>query len=318
MERIAVVIPVLNESQILPVSLPKIAQVLALAQCEPRLIPVDDGSTDNSRVVLAKLAEQDPRITPLAFTRNFGKEAAILAGLDQALTDPEVQAVLVMDADLQHPPDLIPQLITHWRAGHRVVEGVRDGRQGEGPIKRLGASVFYAAMSRYCGLDLDRVTDFKLIDRSVAAQILALGERGRFFRGLVHWLGYQSFAVQFTVPDRAVGASRWGIGGLARYAWRNLTSFSAAPLQLVTLLGGIGLLVGLVLAVKAIVDKVSGVALDGFSTVILLSIIFSSLILLALGIIGSYLARIYEEIKARPAYVLRDSLQDTPPRKPSA
>ncbi len=319
---LAIVVPVFNEAGLLVSSTASIMRHAKAVDMPVRLILIDDGSHDDSLAVISGIAAADPRIEALAFTRNFGKEAAILAGIERAIAHADTAAVLVMDADLQHPPSLIAHFVGLWRDGAMVVEGVRANREGDGLIKRLGAGLFYRVFARVAGVDLSGVTDFKLLDRRVAQQILMLGERARFFRGLVNWLGHDTVQVPFVVPARGQGASdasagatdtRWSLPALARYGWSSLTAFSSAPLRLITLMGALGLLLGVVLAVKAIIDKLSGVALDGFSTVILLSVIFSSLILISLGIVGSYLARIYDELKARPAYVLRHLPGKAPP-----
>jgi dolichol-phosphate mannosyltransferase len=204
-------------------------------------------------------------------------------------------------------------MLDHWRQGARVVEAVKRSRGDESPVRRGLAHGFYGLFSRLSGLDMQGATDFKLLDRQIVGEVLALGERTRFFRGIVRWLGHPAARVEFDVPARAGGHSAWGFGALARYGWRNLTAFSSAPLQLVTLAGVLGLSVGALLAAKAVLDKLAGRALTGFSTVILLQVIFGSLMLLSLGIIGSYIARIYDEIKRRPLYVLR-----SPPADPAS
>jgi polyisoprenyl-phosphate glycosyltransferase len=321
---IALVVPVYNEADLITRSLP---EILARARdaapgSAVELIAVDDGSKDRSRESLAALSAQEPAIRYVSFTRNFGKEAAIHAGLAQALDRTRASVVVVIDADLQHPPELIAQMVQHWRGGAKVVEAVKRARGDEGPLRRLAARVFYSMFTRLSGLRLDQDTDYKLLDREVVAAALALGERARFFRGIVRWLGFPTVQVPFDVAPRAGGATSWSIASLARYAWRNLTSFSSAPLRLVTIFGAVGLVVGAALAVKAVIDKLQGQALSGFSTVILLQVIFSSLILLSLGIIGSYIALIYDELKRRPHYILRpeDTLArgaafDTAPRE---
>jgi len=307
---IALVVPVYNEAELIPRTLP---QILARArEAAPgsavELIAVDDGSMDGTRAALAAMAAQDPAFRFVSFTRNFGKEAAIHAGLAEAMDKTQAAAVIVIDADLQHPPELMATMVQHWRAGAQVVEAVKRARGNEGPLRRLAARLFYTMFTRLSGLRLDQDTDYKLLDREVVAAALALGERARFFRGIVRWLGFPTVQVAFDVAPRAGGTTSWSITGLARYAWRNLTSFSSAPLGLVTTFGSIGLVVGAALALKAVIDKVQGRALSGFSTVILLQVIFSSLILLSLGIIGSYIARIYDELKRRPHYVIRPDL----------
>lgn len=311
---IALIVPVYNEGALLETSLPSIlAQVRQDApEAIVRLVAVDDGSRDGTREALARLAQAEPGLVYASFTRNFGKEAAIQAGLQLALERTQAQVLVVMDADLQHPPQLVAALLAHWRDGLSVAEAVKRARPAdEGGVRRVAAGLFYGAFSRFAGLQLDQDTDFKLLDRQIAQAVVQLHERGRFFRGIVRWLGHPSGRVEFDVPERAGGQSGWSLLGLAGYAWRNLTSFSSAPLRLVTGLGGAGLVMGLVLGGKALADKIDGRALDGFSTVILLQIVFSSLILISLGIIGSYIARIYDEIKQRPHYVLRP--EDTVP-----
>lgn len=307
LQRIALVVPVYNEADLVTSSLP---EILARARdAAPgyavELIAVDDGSKDGSRASLAALAAQEPAIRFLSFTRNFGKEAAIHAGLAEAIEDTGAAAVIVIDADLQHPPELMGPMVRHWREGAKVVEAVKRARGDEGPLRRLAARTFYSMFTKMSGLRLDQDTDYKLLDREVAVAALALGERARFFRGIVRWLGFPTVQVPFDVAPRAGGSTSWSFRSLARYAWRNLTSFSSAPLGLVTTFGAVGLVVGGVLAVKAVVDKLQGQALSGFSTVILLQVIFSSLVLLSLGIIGSYIALIYDEIKRRPHYIIR-------------
>jgi glycosyltransferase involved in cell wall biosynthesis len=307
LKHLVLVVPVYNEADLAARSLPHILRCAreAAAGAPVRLVAVDDGSRDGTREVLEALAAQEPGIHPIGFTRNFGKEAAIHAGLAEALATGEVDAIVVIDADLQHPPELIADMLQHWRAGASVVEGVKRERGRESPLRRWAAGFFYRTFTRVSGLRLDQDTDFKLLDREVASAVLQLGERARFFRGIVRWLGFPAARVEFDVAPRAGGNTGWSLLGLARYAWRNLTSFSSAPLGLVTLFGAIGLGVGALLAVKALLDWYQGRALSGFSTVILLQVMFSGLVLLSLGIIGDYIARIYDELKGRPHYILR-------------
>ena len=314
---LCLVVPVFNEAELLARSLP---QILAAAeQAAPgatvHLVAVDDGSTDASARCLQELQGLYPQLRVLGFTRNFGKEAALQAGLEYAYAHTGAEVFVVIDADLQHPPTLIGPILEHWRQGALVVEAVKRSRGDENWLRRGLARAFYRIFSRLSGMDMQGATDFKLLDRRVVAEVLVLAERTRFFRGIVRWLGYPAAQIAFDVPVRDAGRSGWGLRALFRYAWRNLTAFSSAPLQLVTLAGVLGLSVGALLVAKALFDKFSGQALSGFSTVILLQVIFGSLVLLSLGIIGSYIARIYDEIKRRPHYVLRP---DPPPVAPAA
>lgn len=306
---LALVVPVFNEAVLVPRSLPHIAQAAreAAPGCDVRLVVVDDGSTDGTCDALDLLAGSHPGLQSISFTRNFGKEAAIHAGLRHALETTPAQVLVVIDSDLQHPPALIAAMVDRWRHGYDVVEAVKRHRGEESAGRRLAARVFYGVFSKFSGLRLDEDTDFKLLDRKVAQALVQMDERVRFFRGLIRWMGFTSARLEFDVAPRAAGGTGWSVLGLARYAWRNLTSFSSAPLRIVSLLGGLGLAVGLALGVKTLVDKFQGHGLDGFTTVILVQIIFGSLILLSLGVIGSYIARIYDELKARPHYVLRPS-----------
>jgi len=304
---ICLVVPVHNEAAILATSLPRILGSVRSAApgVDVRLLAVDDGSTDGSLAVLVELARQDRAIDFVAFTRNFGKEAAIHAGLKVGLDRTDADAFVVLDADLQHPPELVAPMLERWREGYLVVEAVKRDRGEESALRRHAALAFYRLFSRLSKIEMDGATDFKLLDRTVAAELVQLAERTRFFRGMVGWLGHPTASIEFDVPEREGGRSAWSIGSLARYAWRNLTAFSSAPLEFVTWLGAVGLAAGALLALKALFDKFSGQALSGFSTIILLQVLFGSLILLSLGIIGSYIARIYDEIKQRPHFVLR-------------
>lgn len=306
-QHLCLVMPVYNEAAGLARAVPQILAEATAAAPASRLtlVAVDDGSADASARILETLQAQHPQLQVIGFTRNFGKEAALQAGLDFGLAHTQADVFVVIDADLQHPAQLLGQMIGHWRQDARVVEAVKRQRGDGGWLRNRLAVGFNRIFSRLSGMDITGATDFKLLDRAVVAELQSLPERTRFFRGMVRWLGHPAVQVPFDVPPRAAGTSAWGAWSLLRYAWHNLTAFSSVPLQLVTLAGVLGLITGAVLAAKALYDKLSGQALSGFSTVILLQVIFGSLVLLSLGVIGSYLARIYEELKRRPHYVLR-------------
>ncbi len=268
------------------------------------LIAVDDGSVDDSTAEILRAAALDRRIRLLTFTRNFGKEAAIHAGLAHARGD----AVIVLDGDLQHPPQLIPKMLSLWRQGWLVVDAVKQDRGNETLAARLSARLFYAVLRGLAGLDLQGHSDFKLLDRVVVDAYLAFPEQGRFFRGLIHWTHYPSAQIPFSVPKRAGGGgSHWSRLKLLRYAINNITSFSSLPLRLVSLLGGVTLFIGGVIGVISLLQKLNGQAIGGFTTVILLLVIIGGAILLGLGIIGHYVARLYDEVKRRPTYVIKPS-----------
>jgi dolichol-phosphate mannosyltransferase len=267
------------------------------------LIAVDDGSTDRTWEVIAGLKGEMPELLGVRLSRNFGKEAAIAAGLDEVMGD----VCIVIDADLQHPPALIPEMVRRWREeGWDVVEAVKTDRGAESLTHRVAARTFYRAAAWLTGYDLRDASDFKLLDRRVLTEWRRLGERVTFFRGLVAWLGFRRTTVAFDVPARAGGRSRWSLRALVSLAIDAVTSFSALPLHLVTVLGLVMLVIAVIIGVQAIRLWFEGLAFPGFTTVILLQLLIGGFLMVSLGIIGTYIARIYDEVKARPRYVVRE------------
>lgn len=305
--RLSVVVPVYGEAAGIRAFVAELTAVLDGLGSPYEVIVVDDGSSDGTWGVLEELAVSNARLRALRLSRNFGKEAALSAGLNVA----QGEAVVVMDGDLQHPPSLIPKMVRLWsEAGVEVVEAVKERRGSESVWSRWRAGIFYGLLDRLSGYDLRGASDFKLMDRRVVEAWRRMGERALFFRGMIAWLGFRHAQVQFTVLVRQSGASKWSLVTLVRLATNAVTSFSSFPLQLVTLAGGVFLVFSVVLGVQTLYQKFSGHAVDGFTTVILLLLIVGSLLMLSLGIIGSYIARIYEEVKGRPRYVVADVLGD--------
>ncbi|MEZ5287121.1 MAG: glycosyltransferase family 2 protein [Vicinamibacterales bacterium] len=304
--RLSIVVPAYQESRGLADGVHAIRAAAASTGLTFEIVAVDDGSTDGTWDVIEALAAACPELTALRLSRNFGKEGAIAAGLDAAAGD----ACIVMDADLQHPPGLIPDMVRLWSdEGWDVVEAVKADRGRESFVRRIIARTFYRVAAALTGYDLQDASDFKLLDRRVLDEWRRLGERATFFRGLVAWLGFSRTQVRFEVPVRTAGESRWSwpaLGGLAAQA---VTSFSALPLQLVTVLGLVMLLVALLVGAQALRLWYEGLALPGFTTVILLQLIIGGFLMISLGIIGTYIARIYDEVKGRPRYVVRNSLR---------
>ncbi len=310
---LSVVIPSYCEGSGVIETLDVVAGVLRKAAIPHELIVIDDGSTDDTWSFLENACATYPRLRAVRFSRNFGKEASIWAGLRHASGD----AVLVMDADLQHPPGLIPEMYRIWREARvDVVEAVKTHRSREPLLNRLGARLFYTLMNRLSGFDLDRATDFKLLDRRAVDLLLHLEERNLFFRGIVAWMGFERAQVSFEVPERAHGRSKWTLVKLAGLFTRSITAFSTLPLQLITLAGVLFLLFSLILGTKVFAQWWMGEAVEGFTTVILLLEIIGSLLMLSLGILGTYLARIYEEVKRRPLYVEAAVLASEPSDRP--
>lgn len=269
------------------------------------LIFVNDGSRDATWKRIEEAHQKDSRVKGVNFTRNFGKEAAILAGLSFA----KGECCVVMDCDLQHPAQIVPQMYRLWEEGYEVVEGVKHSRGDENPLHKACAGVFYKLMSLAAETDLSRASDFKLLDRKVVEVLLAMPERNSFFRALSSWVGYRTIQIEFDVQERIAGASKWSAFSLAKYAIRNIAAFSSAPLQIVTLCGEITFLISVILGIQTLIRYGTGHSVEGFTTVILLILFIGSLLMISLGIIGFYLARIYDEIKCRPRYLIREILK---------
>ncbi len=227
----------------------------------------------------------------------------MFAGLEQARGD----CCAVLDCDLQHPPEKLVEMYRLWEQGYEVVEGVKADRGDESALHRFAAHSFYSIISRATGMDMASASDFKLLDRKVVDALKAMPERGVFFRALSYWVGFKRTELRYDVRERTAGESKWSTRALIRYAINNIGSFSSAPLHITTVLGVLMLAIALVFGVNALVQKLMGNALGGFTTVILLLLIASSLIMISLGVIGFYVARIYEELKGRPRYIISQS-----------
>lgn len=298
---LSIILPAYNEKQNMERTAVTLSGILDKENIPFELVFVSDGSTDGTYEEVCRLAGQDKRIRGAEFSRNFGKEAAIFAGLELALGE----ACIVMDCDLQHPPEVIPEMYRYWQEGFEVVEGIKKSRGKESAFHGMFAGMFYGIMSRMMKMDMRSSSDFKLLDRKVVNVLLGLGERNTFFRALSFWAGFRAVKVEYEVQERAFGSSKWSFKGLIRYAVSNVTSFSTIPLQLVTVMGIVSILFSAVLAVQTLVKYMMGTAVEGFTTVILLILIIGGFIMISLGIIGHYLARIYEEVKGRPRYIIR-------------
>lgn len=297
---LSIVLPAYNEEQNISNTAEVLGELLAGESIEYELIFISDGSGDATFQEIQKAAEKDSRVKGAEFSRNFGKEAAIFAGLELTSGD----AVVVMDCDLQHPPEVIPQMWKLWQEGAEVVEGIKISRGKESLPHKLSAGLFYKLMSRLIKMDMNASSDYKLLDRKVVDVLLGLPERNTFFRALTFWAGFRTESVQYEVQERQYGESKWSFWSLMKYAITNATSFSTLPLQLVTVMGMISILFSVVLAVQTLVKFLMGTAVEGFTTVILLILIIGGFLMLSLGIIGHYIARIYEEVKGRPKYII--------------
>lgn len=295
-----VVIPVYNEEKNISNAIKVIMGHIEKLDLLFELYLIDDGSRDKTPEIISGLACNDSRIKFIGFVRNFGKEAAIKAGLDYADGD----AVIVMDCDLQHPPELIGRMVALWKdEGYKLVHCKKSGRGKESIFYKLSAGLFYSVFNKLTGGDFRGSSDFRLLDREVVLEYRTLTERNAFFRGLVDWFGYKTATIDFKVPERVGGESKWTLGGLVGLSVKAVTSFSKIPLHIVTILGTMFLIFSLILAVQTLINFIIGNPSSGFTTVILLLLITGSCIMISLGIIGEYLSKMYDEIKARPMYI---------------
>ncbi len=297
---ISVILPSYNEEKMVPVAAERLAGILGEAGIDYELLFVDDGSRDATWREIERCAAADPHVVGIHFSRNFGKESAMFAGLETAKGD----CAVVIDCDLQHPPEKIVEMYRLWEEGYEVVEGMKEDRGEETGFHRFAARSFYGIISRLTGMDMASSSDFKLLDRKVVDTLNRLPERKVFFRALSFWVGFKKTEVHYCVQARTEGESKWSTRSLIRYAITNITSFSSAPLHMVTAMGVLMLVVAVIFGVISLVQKIMGTAQPGFTTVILLLLIIGSLLMLSLGIIGFYLARIYDEIKGRPRYII--------------
>ena len=311
MSLLSVVIPAHNEEKNIQRVIDRLTEVLEKEQIPFEMVFVDDGSRDGTwdRILEAHQTLED--VTAIRFSRNFGKEAAMLAGLEKAGGD----CCVVIDCDLQHPPEKIPEMYRLWKQGFEVVEGVKRSRGHESVFHRLSARFFYFLMSRTAHIDMASASDFRLLDRKVVDALTALPERSPFFRALSSWVGFKSVKIEYDVEDRKEGTSNWSCLSLTRYAIRNIVSFSSIPLKMITWIGFFCLLITVVLGIQTVIRYFSGRAVEGFTTVILLLLLLGGLIMISLGIIGLYLAQMYEELKHRPLYLIDEYREKREPEQ---
>ena len=299
-DQLSIIIPSCNEQDNIQKTFQVIHNLLTQNKIPFEIIFVDDGSKDATYQRIQELSLHYRQVKGISFSRNFGKEAAIFAGLESACGS----CCLIMDCDLQHPAEVIPDMYRLWKEGYEVVEGVKTSRGKENPVHTLCARGFYHIISSVTNIDMSRASDFKLLDRKAVDALLLMPERAPFFRALSSWVGFRTVSLPFEVQERTAGSSKWSVWSLTKYAIRNITSFSGAPMQLVSLLGWIMFLASVILGVQSLYRYFTGTALEGFTTVILLQLIIGSVLMISLGIIGHYISRIYDEIKARPRYII--------------
>ncbi|MFM9942600.1 MAG: glycosyltransferase family 2 protein [Hyphomicrobiaceae bacterium] len=303
---LTIVIPILNEGRGITALERRLTLVLDRLTCPWDVVFVDDGSTDATLAELKALNARDPRFTAISFSRNFGKEIAVAAGLRHA----KGEGVVIMDGDLQHPPETIIEFVRAWDQGYEVVYGTRRDRDTDGPVRRFLSGAFYGLFKFFSGTELPRgAGDFRLLDRKAVAALNAMGERARFNKGLYAWIGFKSVGVPFDVEARRDGASRWKLRRLLSFAVDAFASFTTIPLRVWSYVGllisGMAFLYVIGFLAKTLIY---GVDVPGFPTQIIAIMILGGVQLISLGVIGEYLARIYEEVKGRPLYVVAERI----------
>lgn len=300
MKLLSVILPAYNEEKMIEKAGTVIGRILEEQKIPYEIVFVDDGSKDRTWSEIDRTAVNNPHIAGVHFSRNFGKESAMLAGLANAKGD----CCVVMDCDLQHPPETVVEMYRLWEQGYEVVEGVKHSRGKESLAHKASAGMFYKLISKAVGIDMSRASDFKLLDRKAVDALLEMPERNAFFRALSAWIGYKTTSVEFDVREREEGVSKWSTKSLIRYAITNIVSFSSAPMQFVTGAGVFVFLLAVILGIQTLVHYFTGNAVAGFTTVILLLLLIGSILMISLGIIGYYISKIYEEVKGRPRYLI--------------
>lgn len=302
---LSVVLPAYNEEQMIKKTAQVVGDLLEKEQIPYELVFVNDGSKDHTWEKILELKEERAHIKGVCFSRNFGKEGAVFAGIAQA----EGDCIAVMDCDLQHPPETLIKMYRLWEDGYQVIEGVKASRGRESFIHKMFAKTFYSIISDATGIDMSRASDFKLMDRQAAEEFLKLPERNVFFRALSSWVGFKTTYVEFDVQEREAGESKWSFKSLVRYAVNNITSFSAAPMQIVTFFGVVFFVFAVLLGIQSLYMYFSGHAVAGFTAVILLLLLVGSILMFSLGVIGYYIAKIYDEVKMRPRYIISEVIK---------
>lgn len=303
----SIVVPVYNEEEVIHETYRRLTEVMRSTKEAYELLFVNDGSRDRTAEIIKEYSEQDPAVVLLDFARNFGHQIAITAGMDYA----RGEAVVVIDADLQDPPELILEMIEKWKQGFDVVYAKRTKRKGETYFKKQTAAMFYRFLRAMTDIDIPLDTgDFRLLDRKVCNQMNSIQEKNRFVRGLVSWVGFKQIAVEYERDERLAGESKYPLKKMLKLSMDGITSFSYKPLKLASYAGvtlsGVGFIYLLVVVyLKLFTDS----TITGWSSLIVIQLFFSGIILIILGMIGEYIGRIYDETKNRPLYIVREKYQ---------
>lgn len=303
---ISVVVPLFNEEEVLEASYRRLTAVMQSLGEDYELIFVNDGSYDNTSVIATKLAYTDKAVRLLSFSRNFGHQIAITAGMDYAKGD----AIVIIDADLQDPPELIPKMVEKWHEGYEVVYGKRIKREGETFFKKATAKLYYRFLRSMTQVNIPVDTgDFRLIDRKVCEAMKCIGEKNRYVRGLVSWVGFRQFPLEYVREERFAGKTKYPFRKMLRLAFDGIASFSDKPLKISAGLGFFLSLISFLYLFVVLIEKILGFSMTpGWASLIAVQLFFNGIMLIILGIIGTYIGRIYEESKARPLYIIREKI----------
>lgn len=306
MSLISLIVPCYNEESNVEAFYDAIIEVFkSIPDADFELMFVNDGSKDNTLSKIKELHKKDARVKCVSFARNFGKEAALFAGIRNVTGD----CAVFLDADLQHPPKVIVEMYQKWKEGYEVIEGVKTDRGKESIIHKLFTKLFYGMISKAVGMDMANSSDYKFLDRKVINELAKLKERNTFFRALSFWVGFKKTTVYYEVAERASGESKWSTKSLIKYAINNVICFSYKPLHIVTFLGIVFILLGFGVCIDAVISYFKGLASSGFPTTVILLLIGFGSVMLSLGIIGVYIAQIYDEIKGRPQYIIGEKIE---------
>jgi len=299
---LSIVVPVFNEEAVLHETYRRLTAVMEKLKEPYELLFVNDGSKDKSGVILEELAQKDRRVRVVHFARNFGHQAAITAGMDYA----QGEAVVVIDADLQDPPEVILEMVAKWREGYEVVYGKRIKREGETFFKRFTASLFYRFLQRMTNVDIPLDTgDFRLLDQKVVEIMRLLREKNRFVRGLVSWVGFRQIALPYVREKRFAGETKYPLRKMLKLAWDGITAFSDKPLKVASYIGFTLSLLSFIYLLVVLIGKLFGQStVPGWASIVVINLFFNGVILIILGVMGEYIGRIYDEAKNRPLYIV--------------
>jgi dolichol-phosphate mannosyltransferase len=305
---VSLIIPVYCEEQIIEESHRRMKSVMdSLEHHDYELIYVDDGSTDNTLSILKRLAASSSKLKIIRLSRNFGHQIAISAGLDRA----EGDAVVIIDADLQDPPEIIPQMIEKWMEGNQVVYAKRIARKGEGKFKRWTALFFYRLLNKLTDIKIPVNTgDFRLLDKRVVQEMKKIRERNRFMRGLASWVGFEQTSIEYERDQRMAGETKYSFRRMVKFALDGIFSFSHKPLKLALSIGIFSIFIGMAMIVYVFLGKIffPQTVVPGWASILIAVVFFGGVQLFTIGIIGEYIARIYDEAKKRPLYIIREEI----------